>query len=74
MNYECTVCGHVYVAEQGDKVGGVPHGTDFEDLPQEWACPICGIPKRQFVVADSKHQNGSGGALNGIRTRLMKFS
>jgi len=44
----CIVCGYVYDPGQGDPVGKVPAGTDFEDLPEGWTCPECGAQKEMF--------------------------
>ncbi|MGD9143347.1 MAG: rubredoxin [Dehalococcoidia bacterium] len=46
--YECNVCGYVYDPEQGDSEGNIPPGTPFENLPDDWVCPICGAPKSDF--------------------------
>ena len=46
--YRCSVCGYVYDPERGDPVGGVPPGTKFEDLPDDWVCPVCGFDKGKF--------------------------
>ena len=46
--YECNVCGYVYDPAQGDSVGGIPPGTPFEKLPDDWTCPICGAAKSEF--------------------------
>jgi len=46
--YECTVCGYIYDPEQGDPDGNVAPGTRFEDLPDDWVCPICGADKDAF--------------------------
>jgi len=46
--YVCEVCGYVYDPEVGDPVGRVPPGTPFEDLPEDWVCPICGAAKDLF--------------------------
>lgn len=47
-NYVCTLCGYVYDPEQGDPDNGVAPGTSFDDLPDDWVCPICGAPKSDF--------------------------
>ncbi|SKA80020.1 rubredoxin [Desulfobaculum bizertense] len=47
-NYVCTLCGYVYDPEQGDPDNGVAPGTSFDDLPDDWVCPICGAPKTDF--------------------------
>ena len=49
--YECTVCGYIYDPELGDADGGIKPGTPFEDLPDDWVCPICGASKDQFEKA-----------------------
>jgi len=46
--YECTVCGYVYNPEDGDPDNGIDPGTAFEDLPDDWVCPVCGATKDQF--------------------------
>jgi rubredoxin len=47
--YVCEVCGYVYDPEAGDPLGGIPAGTAFEDIPDNWVCPECGATKDQFV-------------------------
>ena len=46
--YIWDVCGYVYVPEKGDPDNGVSPGTAFEDLPEDWVCPECGVDKDQF--------------------------
>lgn len=46
--YRCTVCGYVYDPELGDPDGGVEPGTPFEQIPDDWVCPICGAAKNEF--------------------------
>jgi len=46
--YVCTVCGYVYDPEKGDPEGGISPGTPFEELPEDWVCPVCGASKDQF--------------------------
>lgn len=46
--WECLVCGYVYDTEKGDPDNGVDPGTAFEDLPEDWICPVCGAPQSQF--------------------------
>jgi len=46
--YVCTVCGYVYDPEQGDPDNDIDPGTKFEDLPDDWECPICGASKDDF--------------------------
>ncbi|MDO5759645.1 MAG: rubredoxin [Bacteroidota bacterium] len=46
--YECTVCGYVYDPAVGDEENGIAPGTKFEDLPEDWVCPVCGVGKSEF--------------------------
>ena len=46
--YLCTVCGYIYDPELGDPDAGIAPGTAFEDLPEDWFCPICGVGKLEF--------------------------
>jgi len=46
--YVCTVCGWIYEPEKGDPDNGVEPGTKWEDVPEEWTCPVCGAPKEDF--------------------------
>ena len=50
--YKCTVCGYVYDPEKGDPDGGIKPGTPFEDIPDDWVCPVCGAAKDQFEKVD----------------------
>ena len=50
--YECTVCGYIYDPAEGDPESGVPPGTAFEDLSDDWVCPDCGEPKEAFEALD----------------------
>ena len=47
--YYCTACGYVYDPAVGDPEHGVPAGTGFEDIPDDWVCPVCGTEKIDFV-------------------------
>ena len=46
--YQCGPCGYVYDPEVGDPDSGIAPGTAFEDLPDDWCCPICGVSKDMF--------------------------
>jgi rubredoxin len=48
QKYICTVCSYVYDPEQGDPDNDISPGTLFEDLPDEWICPVCGATKEEF--------------------------
>ena len=49
QKYQCGICGEVYDPEVGDPDNGIAPGTPFEDLPDDWCCPICQQPKSSFV-------------------------
>lgn len=46
--YLCDVCGYVYDPEVGDPDNGVAPGTPFEELPEDWVCPLCRLGKEVF--------------------------
>ncbi|PWM28118.1 MAG: rubredoxin [Verrucomicrobia bacterium] len=46
--YICKVCSYVYDPAVGDPDAGVPPNTPFEDLPDDWVCPVCGVGKDEF--------------------------
>lgn len=46
--YVCITCGWVYDPEEGDPEGGIAPGTAFEDIPEDWTCPACGVGKEFF--------------------------
>ncbi len=46
--YRCTVCGYIYDPEEGDSESGIARGTPFEELPDDWTCPVCGASKSDF--------------------------
>lgn len=46
--YDCSVCGYIYDPEEGDPDGGISPGTPFEELPEDWQCPVCGTRKGEF--------------------------
>jgi rubredoxin len=48
VKYVCSVCGYIYDPEQGDPESDIMPGTTFEDLPDDWVCPICGVSKDEF--------------------------
>lgn len=45
---QCKVCGYVYDPEEGDPDSGIGPGTSFEDIPENWYCPVCGVTKADF--------------------------
>jgi len=50
--YECDACGYIYDPAVGDPDNGVAPGTAFEDLPDDWVCPLCGVGKDEFSAVD----------------------
>ena len=50
--YVCNVCGYIYDPEAGDPDNGVNPGTAFENLPDDWACPECGVGTDSFSPMD----------------------
>ena len=48
--YVCDVCDYVYDPAVGDPDAGIAPGTSFEDLPDDWTCPVCGVTKDDFQV------------------------
>jgi flavin reductase (DIM6/NTAB) family NADH-FMN oxidoreductase RutF/rubredoxin len=47
--YVCTICAYEYDPEIGDEAMGIPPGTPFADLPEDWVCPICAAAKSAFI-------------------------
>jgi rubredoxin---NAD+ reductase len=43
--YKCIVCDYVYDEALGDPDSGLKPGTKFEDIPEDWSCPECGVTK-----------------------------
>ena len=48
----CKVCGLIYDERLGDIDSGLAAGTRFDDIPDDWACPICGVRKADFELHD----------------------
>ena len=48
QKYECTICGYIYDPEKGDPDSDIKPETSFEDLPDDWVCPVCGASKSEF--------------------------
>jgi rubredoxin len=46
--YKCVVCGHVYDPAEGDPDSGIAPGTAFDDIPDNWRCPICNVTKDMY--------------------------
>ncbi len=52
MKYVCEVCGWVYDEEVGSPEHGIAAGTRFEELPEDFVCPVCGVDKDHFHVEE----------------------
>ncbi len=50
--YICSACGYIYDEAAGDADGGIAEGTRFEDIPDDWVCPECGVDKSFFDPLD----------------------
>ncbi|WP_319421231.1 rubredoxin [Pleurocapsa sp. FMAR1] len=51
MKYICSACNYEYDPEVGDPDSGIEPGTAFEDIPEDWICPVCGVAKSDFEPA-----------------------
>ena len=49
QKHKCTACGYIYDETKGDPSGGIDPGTKFEDIPDDWVCPVCGAEKEDFI-------------------------
>lgn len=47
-SYRCLICGYIYDPEAGDPDNGVAPGTPFDEIPEDWVCPLCGAGKDDF--------------------------
>lgn len=56
MKYRCLVCDYIYDPEKGDPDSGIEPGTEFEDLPDDWLCPVCGVGKEQFAPVTEEEE------------------
>jgi rubredoxin len=52
QKYKCTICGFVYDPEEGDPDSGIPPGMSFENISENWICPVCGVRKSDFEPID----------------------
>jgi len=50
--YICPSCDYIYDPALGDPDSGIVPGTAFEDIPDDWVCPDCGLAKEDFVVLE----------------------
>ncbi|WP_027960726.1 FAD-dependent oxidoreductase [Halomonas halodenitrificans] len=56
--YLCVVCGLIYDEAEGDPDGGLPPGTRYDDIPDDWVCPDCGVGKADFVLLEAAQEQG----------------
>ena len=54
--YVCDICGYIYDPVNGDPDSGIAPGTAFEDIPDDWVCPLCGVGKDDFSVVEEYFQ------------------
>ena len=52
QKYVCILCGYIYDPEAGDEDGGIAPGVSFENLPDDWVCPLCGAGKDEFELSE----------------------
>ena len=50
--YECVICGFIYNEAEGLPNDGIPPGTKWADIPEDWECPDCGISKSDFDLLE----------------------
>ena len=48
--WKCFFCNHIYDEAEGDPEHGIAPGTAFEDLPEDWYCPDCGVTKEDYTL------------------------
>lgn len=54
MKFICALCGYNYKSKEGDPENGVAPGTYFEDISEDWICPLCGASKEDFEVIEDE--------------------
>lgn len=69
MKYVCDVCGWVYDESKGSPENGIPAGTKFSDLPEDFVCPLCGVDKDNF----SEEQKRNPLKMRGFNFLYMVF-
>ena len=67
MKYVCDVCGYVYDEDLGDQEHGISPGTKWEELPEDFKCPVCGVDKDNFSAKQFyKEYNSPGTKVFGL--------
>lgn len=72
QKYVC-VCGYVYDPEVGDPDGGVAPGTPFEESPEDWVCPVCGVGKDMFEPENQLYLIGLPSSFHQRQIYISKF-
>ncbi len=54
MSYICTICGYFYNPENGDEENGIAPNTEFDDVSNDWTCPLCGADKEEFEPCENE--------------------
>ncbi len=54
--YECMMCGYIYDESLGDPDEGIAPGTAWDDIPEDWYCPVCGASKEDFEMVEIQQQ------------------
>jgi rubredoxin len=49
QKWRCALCDHIYDPDVGDPDSGIAPGTAFEEIPEDWYCPVCGARKADFA-------------------------
>jgi len=50
--YKCIICGFIYDEEAGLPEEGIAAGTAWDDIPEDWLCPECGVGKSDFEMVE----------------------
>ena len=50
--YKCPVCGYIYDPVEGDPNSEIDPGTLFDEIPENWLCPVCAVPKNEFELTE----------------------
>lgn len=64
--YQCIVCGWIYDEAEGWPQDGIAAGTKWEDIPDDWTCPDCGVSKADFEMIEIKCLKLKGHDLHGL--------
>lgn len=61
--YECSICGWIYDEAKGCPEEGIPLGTRWEDVPEDWHCPVCGAGKADFNMVPGVNYLGRSASI-----------